>query len=279
LIANIERFLTSLFASGPRPEETTRYADAMRRGAVLLRVDAASESHAELARNTLTRLGAIDVHQQEGSWESPTPDANREHSVLDELGIGSRAPAATAARPDPYRTAAFPVDPSRPGDPLTGTSGPVDPLDEPVASTSPVNDPLTRTTPLPDPMDPRPRTPGVGGFPSGGAIPRPDEPVPDATPDDVPDEFLEYEEDFRNHYDELYANEGTRYEEYRGAYRYGATIGRDDRYRDMHWNDIEPDARRDWEKTSAGDGHTWERFKAAVRHGWDRVTGHHHHPL
>jgi hypothetical protein len=146
LLANIERFLSSLFASAPRPEETTRYADAMRRGAVLLRVDAASESHAELARNTLTRLGAIDVRQQAGSWASQTPDsdAGRDHSVLDELGIGSGMPAsgATVTRPDPYRGTAAGVDPSRAtvpaadpcraGDPLTGTPHPVDPIAEPL---------------------------------------------------------------------------------------------------------------------------------------------------
>jgi hypothetical protein len=51
-------------------------------------------------------------------------------------------------------------------------------------------------------------------------------------------------------------------------------MGQDVRYRDRQWDDIEPEARRNWETTPQGD--TWERFKAAVRHGWDRVTGHHH---
>jgi hypothetical protein len=91
----------------------------------------------------------------------------------------------------------------------------------------------------------------------------------------IPDEFLEYEEDFRNHYDEQFAGGETRYEDYVPAYRYGATIGRDSRYRDRPWDDVEPEAREHWETTSPATTDTWERFKAAVRHGWDRVTGHH----
>jgi len=93
----------------------------------------------------------------------------------------------------------------------------------------------------------------------------------------IPDEFLEYEEDFRLHYDEQFgAREGARYDEYVPAYRYGATMGRDARYQDRPWDDdVELEARHDWER-AAPEG-SWDRFKAAVRHGWERVTGHHHH--
>lgn len=93
----------------------------------------------------------------------------------------------------------------------------------------------------------------------------------------IPDEFLEYEEDFRLHYDEQFGTrEGARYDEYVPAYRYGATMGRDTRYQDRPWDDdVELDARHDWER-AAPEG-SWDRFKAAVRHGWERVTGHPHH--
>ncbi|CAB3747865.1 hypothetical protein [Paraburkholderia solisilvae] len=93
----------------------------------------------------------------------------------------------------------------------------------------------------------------------------------------IPDEFLEYEEDFRMHYDEQYGTrEGARYDEYVPAYRYGATMGRDTRYQDRPWDeDVELEARHDWER-AAPEG-SWDRFKAAVRHGWERVTGHHPH--
>jgi hypothetical protein len=93
----------------------------------------------------------------------------------------------------------------------------------------------------------------------------------------IPDEFLEYEEDFRLHYDEQFgAREGAKYDEYVPAYRYGATMGRSTRFQDRPWDDdVELEARHDWER-AAPEG-SWDRFKAAVRHGWERVTGHPHH--
>src|SRR5690349_6548582 len=102
VIANIERFLSSLFStSGPTAPEAERYTDAVRRGAVLVAVNAASESHAELARNSLSKLGAMEVSERApdagmpaaGMHAAGTPAAGtpatevrREHSVLDELG-------------------------------------------------------------------------------------------------------------------------------------------------------------------------------------------------
>ncbi|GAB2896368.1 hypothetical protein GCM10027093_35060 [Paraburkholderia jirisanensis] len=90
----------------------------------------------------------------------------------------------------------------------------------------------------------------------------------------IPDEFLEYEEDFHTHYDAQFGRAAdARYDEYVPAYRYGATIGRDSRYQDRPWDDdVELEARHDWERAEP-EG-SWDRFKAAVRHGWERVTGH-----
>jgi hypothetical protein len=63
VLANIERFLSSLFATGPRAPETARYAEAVRRGAVLVCVSAASESLEEAGRGrhrrALARLGPV----------------------------------------------------------------------------------------------------------------------------------------------------------------------------------------------------------------------------
>ena len=120
----------------------------------------------------------------------------------------------------------------------------------------------------------------AGSMPGSGAILQPTGAVPETgrstagLSNQIPNEYLEYEEDFRAHYDEQYAAENSRYEDYAPAYRYGAEIGRDTNYHDRQWDDIEPEARRHWETTSADS--TWERFKLAVRHGWERVTGHHH---
>lgn len=81
----------------------------------------------------------------------------------------------------------------------------------------------------------------------------------------------DYDSEYRTHWRTNYARTGGSYEEYEPAYRYGASLGQDERYRDRQWTDVEVEARRDWETHNRGS--TWERFKAAVRHGWENVTG------
>jgi hypothetical protein len=96
-------------------------------------------------------------------------------------------------------------------------------------------------------------------------------------PQTIPDEYMEYSDDFRSDYDSKYAATGSPYEDYEGAYRYGANLGNDERFRSRQWDDqMEYELRRDWESRYPEGGDTWDRFKAAIRHGWDRVTGHHH---
>ncbi len=296
-MANIERFLASLFASGPRaadPATTARYTDAVRRGAVLVCVSAASESHAELAQRTLAKLGALDIGERAPAWDSPMVDTTtaRDQSMLDELGIGSAgamppplspvAPVSSASLDHPATTR--PVSEPVPQTPSAAERPELDPLD-PLDQVDPLRVEARDHAPLsgtpssyetPQPYDDATRAVSTAAAPGSGAYMAPAAPATGAglggAP--MPDEFLEYEEDFRGHYDEAYADEGARYEDYSGAYHYGAKMGQDIRYRDRQWDDIEPEARRDWETTPHGD--TWERFKAAVRHGWDRVTGHHH---
>ncbi|ALP65268.1 hypothetical protein [Paraburkholderia caribensis] len=310
VIANIERFLSSLFSSsGPTAPEAERYTDAVRRGAVLVAVNAASESHAELARNSLSKLGAIEVSERAPDARMPTPEARREHSVLDELGIGgsgSLAATPTAAQPssDVLRAEEDARNRAR-MDALHG----VPPADEASAQAlaaasapgagavmrpdMPPPEPLTTfpdepvqhpdygvPTSASRPAAPQGDTPAAAaiasaGIAGSGAVMTPDTAEPArAMPQQVPDEFLEYEEDFRTHYDAEYAHEGLRYDEYVPAYHYGATMAREIRYQDKSWDEVEPDVREDWERDKAVG--SWERFKSAVRHGWDRVTGHHH---
>jgi hypothetical protein len=277
VLANIERFIASLFAKEPRPEEAERYTDAVRRGAVLVCISAASEAHAELAGAALTRLGASDVGERLPGWDTTLNDpvTRREHSVLDELGIGGANRGAAEIQPGdvPLRS-----DPLR-DDPLRSASR-VPPEPSPVPRDPLTDDPLTMQPPFSEAATLN--TIAAGSAPGFGTVFTPVETAPAARRPEpleeqvIPDEFLEYEEDFRGHYDELYASDQDRYEDYVPAYRYGATLAHDARYRDRPWEEVEPEARRHWETTSPGTSDTWERFKAAVRHGWDRVTGHHH---
>jgi uncharacterized protein (TIGR02271 family) len=60
-----------------------------------------------------------------------------------------------------------------------------------------------------------------------------------------------------------------RADEEQPAYRYGAALARDERYRGASWDDVEPQARRDWDETAGG----WEQFRDAVRAAWQKVSG------
>jgi uncharacterized protein (TIGR02271 family) len=82
--------------------------------------------------------------------------------------------------------------------------------------------------------------------------------------------FDMYDADFRNNYQTRYANSGLTYDRYQPAYRYGYTLANDPRYSGRSWNEIEPEARRDWESRNQG---PWENFKDSIQYSWDKVRG------
>jgi uncharacterized protein (TIGR02271 family) len=77
-----------------------------------------------------------------------------------------------------------------------------------------------------------------------------------------------YDADFRQHHTSIFASSGGAYADYEPAYRYGYTLGTEERYRGRDWSALESDARRDWEARHTG---TWDRYKDAIRYGWEKV--------
>lgn len=62
---------------------------------------------------------------------------------------------------------------------------------------------------------------------------------------------------------------GERYERWRPAYQHGwQSYGR---YRGRGFDEVEPDLRRDWEKTDGARDLSWERAREATRDAWHRV--------
>jgi hypothetical protein len=106
LLANIERFFESLFASQPPRHEMAQYAEAVRRGAVMLSVDAATDAQCALAKATLERMGPIDIEERAATWRAPGDEAMRENSPLEELGIrrGAKARPGGSVRSYPRET-------------------------------------------------------------------------------------------------------------------------------------------------------------------------------
>ncbi|WP_153101778.1 hypothetical protein [Paraburkholderia hayleyella] len=254
MLADIERFLASLFAAAPRQSEAQHYMDAVRRGAVLLYIDTANEAQTDLARSTLANLGATDIGERTPDWDEPYAASSlaREHSILDELGIGASA-VSTPVSGEPHGSTA--------GASVTALAAGA------AAGLGAVFQRESGATPTHQVASAPPLTPAA--VPADSSSGRTQAAALQNA--QIPDEFLEYEEDFRGHYDTQYAADSTRYEDYVSAYRYGATIAQNPRYQSQGWDELEPRVRQEWEDTLAHGG-AWEHVKTAVRHGWERAT-------
>jgi len=76
--------------------------------------------------------------------------------------------------------------------------------------------------------------------------------------------------EYRKFYDSALGTTGRPYDDYVPGYRYGHEVAGDPRYKGRKWEEIEPEARKDWEARKTGS--KWEDMKAAIRHSWDKVT-------
>jgi hypothetical protein len=79
-----------------------------------------------------------------------------------------------------------------------------------------------------------------------------------------------YETEWRRHYDTNMASSGLTYAECAPAYEFGQRAANQDMYRGRSFNEVEPDLRREYERSYPG---TWDRVKNSVRYAWDRITG------
>ena len=68
-----------------------------------------------------------------------------------------------------------------------------------------------------------------------------------------------------------YVDPNDNYESYGAGYRFGYEAT--EQYPDQHWDDVEPNLRRDWDSYKYRGASTWEQIKHAVRDAWDRITG------
>jgi hypothetical protein len=80
--------------------------------------------------------------------------------------------------------------------------------------------------------------------------------------------FDELADDFRTHYQTHHASQGAGFEDFDAAYRYGHAVASDSRYEGRDWDEIEPEARVEWERRHPASA--WDRFQDAVRHAWRR---------
>ncbi|MDB5797826.1 MAG: hypothetical protein JWP36_1728 [Paucimonas sp.] len=81
---------------------------------------------------------------------------------------------------------------------------------------------------------------------------------------------LDSDADYRTHWQKSAHMLEGRYEDFAPAYRFGADLRNNDTLKGYHsWNEVEPEARRNWE--SGNEGSAWEKAKEAVRFGWESL--------
>lgn len=86
------------------------------------------------------------------------------------------------------------------------------------------------------------------------------------------DDYNRYSSDFRRHFDTNYGDMDFGYDDYDPAYRFGYSLANNDRYDDYDsWDELEADARREWEQAKDTAEDAWDDFKGAVRYAWENV--------
>lgn len=82
-------------------------------------------------------------------------------------------------------------------------------------------------------------------------------------------EFTQLEPRFRQHYSTSFSRTGRRFEDYRPAYEYGYKMRRRLNCNGAcDWDEVWPEARRDWERTHPG--LPWHEAESAIRQGFEQ---------
>ncbi len=86
-------------------------------------------------------------------------------------------------------------------------------------------------------------------------------------------DYARYDTTFQRHFGTTPYSKTATYADYQPAYRYGYELARNPRYQGRTWNDLEPEAHRNWETNHEG---TWDKFKDEIKYAWDDITGQGH---
>ncbi|NLD72014.1 MAG: hypothetical protein GX649_04780 [Chloroflexi bacterium] len=70
---------------------------------------------------------------------------------------------------------------------------------------------------------------------------------------------------FRRHFEQNYGDRGFDFDTYLPSYRYGYNMASDARYRGRPWEQVEAEARREWESLYHGE---WTTHREFIRNGW-----------
>ena len=295
VMAQVRNFFSGLFGSGDN-DDVADYAEAVRRGGAVVKVEVDDDTQVDKVREALQRAGAVDIEEKIGEWRgsgtggeaasttAPTSILEKEvqaapsESVIpviqESIEVGKRAVSTGGVRVYAH-TVTTPVHES-----VTLESEHV------VVERRAVDRPATeadlgeKTIEMRETAE-KPVVAKVARVVEevvvGKEVEQHTEQVNETLRStevevervEAADAGTDPDSVFRSDFQTRYAGSGGSYADYEPAYRYGHSLGSDSRYTGRRWEEFEPDVRADWERQHPQS--SWERFKDAVRHGWERV--------
>lgn len=298
----------SLVEMGVPEEQANLYAEGIRRGGTLVTI-ATDDTRANEAVEILNRHNPIDVNQRADSWRSSdqwnrfdetaqpygTSDFERERQrnmqmdregdtldvVEEELQVGKREVETDRLRAHTYITER-PVEenvdlrkesidverrkvdrPASDAD-LSGMQ------DETVEFTATSEEPVVqKSARVVEEVDIH-KNVGTERHTIHDKLRRKDVDI-EHLDQDLQSAYQEYDPIFRNHYQTSYSQMGGDYSQFRPAYFYGYDLAQDPQHRNLSWDQVEMNARRDWE--SRYQDRPWDEVREAIHQGWMAVTG------
>ena len=265
LVDSIRHFFGRLFGTEHRDHRL--YAEAIRRGHVVLTVRAPDRDQAERAAVIVQNFGPLDMGRQRaqeaaGLWQggasAPAGAAMQQSAAGSQQGGPPQRDTGSSASGGGAQMGA-----AQSGASAGGAASPPG---------APPSDSMQRAE-SPAAMPQGPGAPGAAADAQQGAAAR-IYPTPNQGSLNIQrGDTLGISEDtyFHAHWLDTYSYIGGTYQEYDPAYRYGASMANNATYQGSAWEDVEPQLQSEWE--SRHPESRWEKFKEAVRAGWERMTG------
>ncbi len=235
--------LGGLVNLGIPEEHANYYAEGVRRGASLVTIRT-EDQDAERARQILNRFNPMDVESRARSWREAgwnRFDPNAEPLPMDQLEFNRTT------------TTSMPVtrDTTVERDQDQFDSGMDEHMAQDVYSRERTHDEIV-DVPV-----------------TGGSVEQYD--VYQTGERAGVQDWPRYDAEFNQDYLTRFGRTGYGYDYYQPAYRYGYDLAMNPNYREYDWVELEPVARRDYERR--GLPAAWDDVKDAVRHAWEAVTG------
>ncbi|MBA5607967.1 hypothetical protein H3H36_21650 [Duganella sp. FT3S] len=251
MLDSVRHFFSRLF--GTEHDDQRMYAEAIRRGHVVLTVHAASREQAERAAAIVQAFSPADMGQQR-----PREEVDQRGAAPEWHQSGMGAPQGEQAQRDtaPSASGATPWT----GAPASSSVPPAGQASQQGGAAAGSMQRATPEVPLPE-----------RGSETGGATRIYPHPNQDSLNIQRGDRMGDSDDTyFRAHWLDTFSYTGGTYQEFDPAYRYGASMASSTTYQGSGWDEVEPALREEWQRSYPES--RWEKFKDAVRAGWERMT-------